>query len=81
MFNTLAKAKLVKNNKLNLYKLVVAFNVYEKRALFSADNLVYKFPVQKQCDFVSGDITLEQVADTIAQAQRQLRTNNIVLVS
>lgn len=81
MFNTLAKAKLVKNNKLNLYKLVVAFNVYEKRAQFSEDNLVYKFPVQAKCDFVSGDITLEQVADTIAQAERVLRTNNIVLVS
>lgn len=81
MFNTQAKAKLVKNSKLKLYKLVVAFNVYEKRAQFSEDNLVYKFPIQKQCDYVSGDITLEQVADTIAQAERALGTNNIVLVA
>lgn len=81
MFNTLAKAKILRNKKLGLYKLVVAFNVYETRVQFSEDNVVYKFPVQSKCDYVSGDITLEQVADTIARAERALRTNNIVLVA
>lgn len=79
MFNTQAKAKLVKNNKLNLYKLVVAFNVYETRKQFNS--VVYKFPVQAKCDFVSGDIAIEDVGFALAQAQKQLRTNNIVLVA
>ena len=78
-FNTQAKAKLVHNKKLNLYKLVVAFNVYETRKQF--DNVVYKFPVQAKCDFVSGDIAITDVGDALAQAQKHLRTNNIVIVA
>ena len=79
MYNTLAKAKLVKNAKLNLYKLVVAFNVYETRKQFNT--VVYKFPTQAKCDFVSGDIAIEDVARVLAQAKQQLRTNNIELVA
>lgn len=79
MFNTQAKAKLVKNNKLNLYKLVVAFNVYETKRQFNS--VVYKFPVQSKCDFVSGDIDITDVDFALAQAQKHLRTNNIVLVA
>lgn len=73
--NTLAKAKLVHNKKLDLYKLVVAFNVTE-----ITKNGAYKFPVQKKCAYVSGDIAIEDVANTLHNASKVLRTNNIVLV-
>lgn len=78
-FNTQAKAKLVHNKKLGLYKLVVAFNVYETRKQFNT--VVYKFPVQAKCDYVSGDIAVTDVADALVQAQKHLRTSNIVLVA
>jgi len=77
-FNTQAKAKLVQNKKLGLYKLVVAFNVYETRKQF--DSVVYKFPVQTKCDFVSGDIAFEDIGTALKQAERALRTSNIVIV-
>jgi len=78
LHNTLAKAKLVFNKKLKMYKLVCAFNVYETTKQF--DNVVYKFPVQKKCDFVSGDITLEDLPRVMHTASQVLRTNNIVIV-
>ena len=74
--NTLAKAKLVHNKKLGLYKLVVAFNVTRRHPI--TDKLL--FPVQKQCAFVSGDISIDEVINTLQQAKAQLRTNNIMLV-
>ena len=79
MYNTLAKAKLVQNKKLGLFKLVVAFNVYETRKQF--DTVVYKFPTQKKCDYVSGDIAFDDVANTLQKAKIALRTNNIELVA
>jgi hypothetical protein len=78
--NSIAKAKLQFNKKLKTYKLICAFNVYEKQKRFSEDNLVYKFPVQKKCDYVSGDITLEDLPRVLATASKVLRTNNIVIV-
>jgi hypothetical protein len=74
--NTVAKAKLVHNKKLNLYKLVVAFNVTQKNEVTQK----YIFPVQKQCAFVSGDITTADVFNVVQQAKKALRTNNIVIV-
>jgi hypothetical protein len=76
-FNTLAKAKLVCNKKLGLYKLVVAFNVTQRHPI--TDKLI--FPVQKQCAFVSGDIAITEVGHALKQAEAALRTNNIVLVA
>jgi hypothetical protein len=76
--NTLAKAKLVKNKKLGTYKLVCAFNVFETAMQFN--NLVYKFPVQAKCDYVSGDIQLTDLHNALKTAERALRTNNIMLV-
>jgi len=73
--NTLAKAKLVKSKVPELYKLVIAFNVTE-----ISKNGSYKFPVQKSCDYVSGDITLEDLHNTLAVASKVLRTNNIQIV-
>ena len=75
--NTLAKAKLVKSAKHKaLYKLIVAFNVTQTNA-----NNNYIFPAQKQCAYVSGDITLNDVARVLQNAQQKLQTNNIVIVS
>ncbi len=77
--NTLAKAKLIRNAKnKELYKLVVAFNVYETKQQFN--RTVHKFPVQKKCDYVSGDLLITDVAQALTQAQKTLRTNNIILV-
>ena len=78
-FNTVAKAKLVHNKKLGLYKLVVAFNVYETKKQFNT--VVYKFPVQAKCNYVSGDIAIDDVANTLQKAKIALRTNNIELVA
>lgn len=74
--NTIAKAKIVKNKKLGLYKLVVAFNITRRHPV--TDKLI--FPVQKQCDFVSGDIAFVELGDALRQAESALRTNNIVFV-
>ncbi len=77
--NTVAKAKIVRNAKhKTLYKLIVAFNVYETKKQFN--KTVYKFPVQKKCDYVSGDLLITDVANALTQAQKVLRTNNIVIV-
>ena len=73
--STLAKAKLIKNKKLDTLRLIVAFNVYETNSKGE-----YKFPVHKKCDFVSGDLQRDEVLTAIAQAKTTLRTDNIELV-
>jgi hypothetical protein len=69
-----AKAKLVKNAKLNTLRLVVAFNVYE-----TTKNGAYKFPVQSKCAYVSGDLDANDVLNALATAKRAVRAE-IVLV-
>ena len=71
--NTIAKAKLIHNKKLSnkkiqLYKVIIAFNVQQR------------FPVQAKCAYISGDVTLAQVASVLQKASIALRTTNIVLV-
>jgi hypothetical protein len=77
----IAYAKLVYNKKLNAYKVQIAFNVHKKLV---GDEVKYMFPVQKQCNYVSGDLLAEnlqtEVQRTIVTAQKSLRTNNIVFV-
>lgn len=73
--STLARARLVKNARLNTLRLVVAFNVFEVK-----QNGGFKFPVQKKCDYVSGDLTEAEVPAVLEHAARVLRTNNIQLV-
>ena len=74
--NTIAKAKLVRNAKhKTLFKLIVAFNVTQTNAKGQL-----MFPVQKKCDYVSGDLAIEDVATALQQAQKTLRTTNIVIV-
>jgi hypothetical protein len=80
--NTIAKAKLVYNKQKELYKLVVAFNVHTK--IKDNGDIVYIFPTQKKCEYVSGDIIYEtlqkDLAYTVACAKKQLRTDNIEFV-
>lgn len=77
-----AKARLIYNKDKDTYKIIIAFNVYKE--LNKNDEEVYKFPTQKKCDYVSGDIAYKTIqADTeyvIAQAKQQLRTDNILFV-
>ena len=79
--NCIAYAKLVYNKKLNAYKMQIAFNVHKKLV---GDEVKYMFPVQKQCNYVSGDLLAEdlqnEVQRTIITAQKSLRTHNIVFV-
>jgi len=79
--NCIAYAKLVYNKKLQAYKVQIAFNVHKKLV---GEEVKYVFPVQKQCNYVSGDLlaeTLEaELQRTVASAQRTLRTTNIVFV-
>ena len=77
-FNTLAKAKLVYNKKRELYKLVVAFNVHTKQK--ENGEIVHIFPTQAKCAYVSGDISLEDVNNTLVRAASAIRSSNIQLV-
>lgn len=74
-YNTLAKAALRYNKKLQLYKLIAAFNVTETNAKGA-----YKFPTEKKCNYVSGHFELQQLAQVLHNAEKHLRTNNIVIV-
>lgn len=78
MFNVTskAKAKLVKNNKLQTVRLVVAFNVYDTDARGQ-----WKFPVQSKCDYVSGDIQPDEVFVALDMAKQHLSTQDVELVA
>ena len=86
MYNTLAKAKLVFNNKLKTYKLVVAFNVHTTTRIDKNGNekVVHNFPVQSKCAYVSGDLLAENLQEELAKvlpvAEATIRSNNIVFV-
>jgi len=79
--NCIAYAKLVYNKKVKAYKLQIAFNVHKELV---GTSYKYKFPVQAKCAYVSGDLLAEnleaELTRTVAFAQRNLRTNNIVIV-
>ena len=79
--NCIAYAKLVYNKKLNAYKMQIAFNVHKKLV---GEEVKFVFPVQKQFNYVSGDLLAEnieaEVQRTVAFAQRTLRTTNSVIV-
>jgi hypothetical protein len=77
----IAYAKLVYNKKLNAYKMQIAFNVHKELV---GTNYKMRFPVQAKCNYVSGDLLAEnleaEVQRTVAFAQRNLRTTQIVIV-
>ena len=77
-----AKAKLIYVKNKETYKIVIAFNVHKK--VKDNGDIVHLFPTQAKCNYVSGDINYETLQkDTeyvIAQAKKQLRTDNIEFV-
>ena len=75
IYAQVAKAKVIFNKKLELYKLVCAFNVTETNKKGQL-----KFPVEKKCNYVSGHFELQELAQVLHSAEKHLRTNKIVIV-
>ena len=79
IYAQVAKAKLLYNKEKETYKIIIAFNVTETNK-----NGKLKFPTQKQCAYVSGDLVYEtlqkDVTATVENAKKVLRTDNIVFV-
>jgi hypothetical protein len=82
MFNTLAKAKLVYNKKLQSYKLVVAFNAH--KTIKPNGDVKYAFPTQAKCAYVSGDLLADnlqnELATVLPSVYKTLRTNSVEFV-
>ena len=77
--NCLARATLVKSKKIDnvqFYKLKVAFNVTQINDATGK----YIFPTQKQCAYVSGDITFDDLGNVLVNVERVIRSKNIELV-
>ena len=75
----LARATLVKSKKIQsvqFYKLKVAFNVTQ----INETTGKYIFPQQKQCAYVSGDITIDDLGRVLVNVQQVIRSKNIELV-
>ena len=72
---------LFRSNK-GTYKVIVAFNVYPTKN--DKGEVVHRFPVQKQCNYVSGDLCYETLQADLQRnleiAKKVLRTDNIVFV-
>ena len=79
IFTQVAKAKLVYVKEKDTYKILFAFNVTETNK-----NGTLKFPSQKNCAYVSGDlpygIIQAEVERVVTAAKQVLRTNNIEFV-
>ena len=73
--NTVAKAKIIKNKKLDTLRLIVAFNVTQTNK--KGD---YIFPVSKKCAYVRGDLQQEDIFNALNNAKKALRTDNIIIV-
>ena len=78
----IARAKIIYNKNKETYKIIVAFNVYPREN--DRGDIVYPFPTQAKCDFVSGDIPYDTIENDklriIEQAKQRLRTDNIEFV-
>lgn len=72
--NNTAYAKLSFCKKLQLFKMLVAFNVTQRNA---KGKLL--FPVQQKCNYVSGHFELQDLQKQLAVAEQHLRTNKIVI--
>lgn len=73
--NNTAQAKLTFNKKLQLFKLVCAFNVTKRNE--RTNKLV--FPQEAKCNYVSGHFTFAELAKQLHIAEQHLRTNKIVI--
>lgn len=73
--NTTAQCKLQFCKKLELFKLIVAFNVTTRNA---KGKLL--FPQQQKCAYVSGHFAFEDLAQQLGFVQQHLRTDRIQIV-
>jgi hypothetical protein len=77
-----AKARIIYYKNKETYKIIFAFNVLQKEK--DNGDIVHIFPQQKQCNYVSGDISYEELQKDklriIAQAKKQLRTDYVEFV-
>ncbi len=73
--NTTAYAKLSFCKKLQLFKLICAFNVTQRNA---KGKLL--FPQQQKCNYVSGHFSFEELTKQLTVAEQHLRTNKIQIV-
>ena len=84
--NCIAKAKLVFNKKLQSYKLVVAFNAHKtiKKDKYGNERIVYAFPTQAKCAYVSGDLLAKdlqkELASVMPSVYKTIRTNTVEFV-
>jgi hypothetical protein len=78
----IAKAKIVYYKNKETYKIIFAFNVLQKEN--DNGDIVYVFPVQAKCAYVSGDINYEELQKDklriIEQAKKQMRTDYVDFV-
>ena len=78
----IAKAKIVYYKNKETYKIIFAFNVLQKEN--DNGDIVYVFPVQAKCAYVSGDINYEELQKDklriIEQAKKQMRTDYVEFV-
>ena len=70
------KILVTKNLNVNKYRLVCAFNVTET-FINSSGTESFKFPIQKKCNYVSGDFHISNLDREIARAKSHLRTERL----
>lgn len=77
-FNNVARVNLVesKNLKDNKYRLVCAFHITETFVNYQG-TLTFKFPIQKKCNYVSGDFHISKLDREITRAKSYLRTERL----
>jgi hypothetical protein len=77
-----AKAKIIYYKDKETYKIIFAFNVHIKEK--DNGDIVHIFPTQKQCNYVSGDISYETLQKDklriIEQAKKTMRTDYVEFV-
>ena len=77
-----AKAKIIYYKDKETYKIIFAFNVHKKEK--DNGDVVYMFPTQAKCAYVSGDINYEELQAEVSRltevAKKHCRTDNIEFV-
>ena len=77
-----AKAKIIYYKDKETYKIIFAFNVHKKEK--DNGDIVYMFPTQAKCAYVSGDISYETLQKDkeriISQAKQTMRTDYVEFV-
>ena len=77
-----AKAKIVYYKDKETYKIIFAFNVHKKEK--DNGDIVYMFPTQAKCNYVSGDLLADnlqnELASVLPTVYATLRTNSVEFV-